>query len=78
MKSQPNALVMVDAIIEEMRTAGKEGRLSKSTNAIAIFRKNSKVRLSNDQVNALFDYVFREVRKFTGARVVKYGPDGDN
>lgn len=71
MKSQPNALVMVDAIIEEMREAGKEGRLSKSSNAIAIFRKKSKARLSNNQVNALFDYVFREVQKFTGARVVK-------
>jgi hypothetical protein len=78
MKSKPNALVMVDAIIGEMRQAGKECRVSKSSNAIAIFRKKSKARLSNDQVNALFDYVFREVRKFTGARVVKYGPDGDN
>jgi hypothetical protein len=78
MKSKSNALVMVDAIIEEMRAAGNEGRISKSTNAISIFRKKSKVRLSNDQVNALFDYVFREVRKFTGARVVKYGQDGDN
>ena len=69
---------MADAIKEEMLAAGKEGRISKSTNAIAIFRKKSKARLSNDQVNALFDIVFRELQKLTGARVVKYGKDGDN
>jgi hypothetical protein len=78
MKSKPNAFVMAEAIQEEMLAAGKEGRLSKSTNAISIFRKKSKARLSEEQVNTLFDYVFREVQKLTGARVVKYGQDGDN
>jgi hypothetical protein len=78
MKSKPNAFVMVDAIKEEMLAASKEGRISKASNAIAIFRKKSKARLSNDQVNALFDVVLREVQKLTGARVVKYGQDGDN
>jgi hypothetical protein len=63
MKPKPNAFVMTDAIKEEMLAAGKEGRISKSTNAIAIFQKKSKARLSDDQVNALFDIVFREIQK---------------
>jgi|HubBroStandDraft_6_1064221.scaffolds.fasta_scaffold1696642_1 hypothetical protein len=78
MKSQPNAFVMADAIKEEMLAADRENRISKSSNAISIFRKKSKARLSNAQVNALFDFVFHEVQKLTGARVVKYGQDGDN
>jgi hypothetical protein len=78
MKSKPNAFVMADAIKEEMLAAGKEGRVSKSSNVISIFRKKSKARLSNDQVNALFDIMFREFQKLTEARVVKVGHDGDN
>jgi hypothetical protein len=78
MKSKPNGIVTADAIKEEVLATAKEERIPTSSNVISIFRKKSTARLSDDQVNALFHIVFHKYQKRTGARVAKYGPDGNN
>lgn len=66
---KPNAIVMVDAIKEEVEAANIEGRSPRSSNVIAIFKKKRKT-LSNDEVNELFDIVFRGYRAATGVQVI--------
>jgi hypothetical protein len=69
-RSTPNGIVMADAIKAEMEAANKERRACRSSNVIDAFRKNSTSKLSDDQVNELFEFVFAHVRELTGARII--------
>jgi hypothetical protein len=68
--SKPNGIVMASAIKAEMEAANKERRACRSSNVIAAFHKNSTSKLSDDQVNELFEFVFDHVRELTGARII--------
>ena len=70
--AKPNGIVMADAIKAEMEAANKERRACRSSNVIATFRKNSTSKLSNEQVNELFEFVFDHVRELTGARIISH------
>jgi hypothetical protein len=68
--SKPNGIIMADAIKAEMEAANKEHRSCRSSNVIATFHKNSTSKLSDDQVNELFEFVFEYVLELTGALVI--------
>jgi hypothetical protein len=70
--SKPNGIVMADAIKAEMEAANKERRACRSSNVIATFKKTSTSKLSDDQVNELFEFVFEHVREITSARIINH------
>jgi hypothetical protein len=67
--SKPNAILMVDAIMDEARAAQKEKRVPQSSNAIKLFRQRTRRKLSAAQAGELFDIVFAEYCKVSGARI---------
>lgn len=77
MKHKPNGILMAEAMMDEQKAAQLEQRECSSSNAIRLFqeRKSGK-RLSDDQATELFEIVFPEFCRVTGATVVRV--DGQN
>jgi hypothetical protein len=73
MKHKPNAILMAEAMMDEQKAAHLEGRECSSSNAIRLFQeRQSGKRLSEAQATELFEMVFPEFCRVTGARVVRY------
>jgi len=75
---KPNAILMGEAINEEARAAHREGRAPSSTKVIKIFTRRSRNRLRYTETVKVFDFVFGEYQKATGAKAISLPPPGSN
>jgi hypothetical protein len=75
---KPNGILMADAINAEVRAAHKERRAPSSSNVLRIFAKSSRNRLTYEETVKLFDFVFGEYQKATGAKAISLPPPGSN
>lgn len=69
MKNTPNGILMAQAIMDEERAAHRQKRTPCSSNAIKLFRRRTKRKLSDEQIGELFDLVFNEYRKISGGQI---------
>jgi hypothetical protein len=68
-KPNANAIAMIDAIMAEERAADRQKRPPRSSNAIKLFRQRTAAKLSEAQIGELFEIVFAEYCKVSGARI---------
>ena len=78
MKKKPNGILMAEAINRETIAAHKERRAPSSSNVLRIFAESSRNRLTYEETVELFDFVFGEYQKATGAKVISLPPPGSN
>lgn len=75
-KPNQNAILMVDAIKAEAEAAYKERRAPSSSNVLRIFAESSRDRLTYEETVTLFDFVFGEYQKVTGAKAIHLSRPG--
>jgi len=75
---KPNAILMAEPINAEARAAHKERRAPSSSNVLRIFAESSRNRLTYEETVKLFDFVFDEYQKATGAKAISLPPPGSN
>ena len=63
-----NAKAMVQAIMAERRAANKEKRDPCTSNVITVFRVKMRPKLSDDEINKLFEITFNTYLEITGDR----------
>ncbi len=78
MKKKPNGILMAEAINRETIAAHKERRAPSSSNLLRIFAESSRNRLTYEETVELFDFVFGEYQKATGAKAISLPPPGSN
>ncbi len=69
---------MAEAINRETIAAHKERRAPSSSNLLRIFAESSRNRLTYEETVELFDFVFGEYQKATGAKAISLPPPGSN
>jgi len=69
---------MAEAINWETIAAHKERRAPSSSNLLRIFAESSRNRLTYEETVELFDFVFGEYQKATGAKAISLPPPGSN